>query len=625
VWERLLADLQSADALAIGVAAYKADQHGVAEQAWRIAAQAGDHDAEYNLGVLLNQRGGVEEAEPWWRKAAAAGHPSAAFHLGILLNQHGRPEEAEPWWRKALELSAVALEIDGGDDGRPHSAIAEELQSWWPHMWTRDWSTLVEAKLNVVRRLGEATRQVVHQGRDKPTYLQLYRITCSEPFYPIRLAAAQEIGVGGDEAFDMLEGVLGPPGRHATPQTREPRNGNALEADAAPRRIEEGPEEERRWREAVVRAWLAPLLVGSVSKRRRDARKNLEQWLQFITSPDYERQDVDLRLSVEIALAQGFKYAANRRPSHHYPAASAYLLEQAREMLRRTPFWFSRLSLVQALCLWSLPDDSNGQQSNGGRDADPKAFVASWVALPAGRPEHPVAAWVRRVMTRLWRVPLRWQAPRYLADGRPEHPFVAETLQLARWALETRQPERFIWIDETSVVARDEPGPAASESRHKHNLWILPSAGWTTLHPRAQQLVADVLLLLNLAERGRPRDRNRRLRRTDRSDLPPCLAGDRSPLDPTRTVGTARRSEPGSNCKLGCPFELCPYPPKGQQSYRVELTEAFCHRQQALLEGQPLLRRTAPWQEALPGDLRRFWRLMGQRTQLSEATSQRRQ
>ena len=77
----------------------------------------------------------------------------------------------------------------------------------------------------------------------------------------------------------------------------------------------------------------------------------------------------------------------------------------------------------------------------------------------------------------------------------------------------------------------------------------------------------------------------------------------------------AQNSEPGSNCKHGCQFELCPYPPKGEVSYRAELSEAFCRRQLALVGGASLRRRAAPWQHALPGELQQFWRQMGQRVQ----------
>jgi hypothetical protein len=515
----------------------------------------------------------------------------------VLAEAAGRRDNV-----KALDLYAAALEIDSVDEAPTHAAIAEQLRKHWPKISARDARTLEESKLNVVRRFGEAARTLVERRRRneygltaEPAYLELYRIIALEPIYPIRLAAAQEIGSGGDEAFAVLRDVLGPqrPPLQADPAPRdtdEPGDANAgheRPVDADP---PAGYREEWEWREKAARAFLAPLLLGSASSRqaREAASKNLERWREFVTMTDRAPGEGELRLSLEIALAQGLKHAANRRDRHPHahPEARVYLVEQAREMLRGTNFWFTRLTLVHALCLWSLPD--GGQQSGGGRDVGHKALVERWAASP---------------------------------DGRPEHPFVVEARKLAALALETQQPERFIWIDETGILARVGSRPASPNSRRKHNLWIPPSTGWTALHPRAQQLVADVLLLLNLAERGtRPSARARRLRRTDRSDLPPCLTGERFPLEPTRTVGMAGTSEPGSNCKHGCLFELCPYPPKGEESYRAELSEAFCRRQHALLS-RSVRRKAAPWQGALPGDLKRFWTQMGAGRSGSKSTT----
>ena len=53
------------------------------------------------------------------------------------------------------------------------------------------------------------------------------------------------------------------------------------------------------------------------------------------------------------------------------------------------------------------------------------------------------------------------------------------------------------------------------------------------LDPRALQLVADVLLLLNLAECGEgPDEVAQRLRRLERSDLPPVSHAIAIPLTP---------------------------------------------------------------------------------------------
>jgi TPR repeat protein len=68
---------------------------------YRKAAAAGDHAAEYNLGLLLQERGELAEAEGWLRKAAAAGQHDAEDILGLLLQQQGKLAEAEGWYRRA--------------------------------------------------------------------------------------------------------------------------------------------------------------------------------------------------------------------------------------------------------------------------------------------------------------------------------------------------------------------------------------------------------------------------------------------------------------------------------------------------------------------------------------------
>jgi NACHT domain len=548
---------------------------------------------ELLIALILNSRAKMQTSrarDAVTRRVGAASQRAAVPDMVSLLRDEANSRRDV----KALDLYATALSIDCVEKEPRHSAIAAELAEHWPDIWARDQRTLEESKRNLIHRFGESARTISERetkpsgDHAEPGYLNLYRICCVEPSYPVRLAGAQEIGAGEDAAFAALERVLGPEAdpfdREASPNAGAPASaGGAAGAAAGPGGVDDQVREERRWKEGVVRAWLAPLLVGSVTdERSRAARKNLERWLQFVGAETGSRAESHMRLSLEVALAQGFKYAANRRRRHPHarPEARAYLAERAREMLKDSHFWFTRLTLLHALCLWSLPDGP-GPQSRDRRDIDHQAVVRHWLGF--GR-------------------------------SGSEHAFVAEASKLAVLALQTGQPERFIWIDESAVAAKIGSRPANPDAPRKHNLWIPPSTGWTALHPRAQQLLADVLLLLNLAERGaHPSDRNRRLHRTDRNDLPPCLAGDRKPLDPTRTVGMAETSEPGSNCKHGCHFELCPYPPKGEVSYRIELSEAFCRRQQALVSGASVRRRAAAWQHTVPGELKRFWRQMGQR------------
>ena len=531
---------------------------------------------------------------------------------------------------RALDVAIAALEVDSAQNDRDHDELAGMLEQYWPA--ENEDRTVEEAKLNAVRRFGEVARKVADLGRqdgraDEPAYAKLYAIACKDLWYPVRVAAAQELGRGRDEVFVQLGGGvwsasdkrfhfdardlvvrLGPFLDTDVPEGDLPRDMDMERARShlPARYAGDGWQDRAGHRELVVRAWLAPLLVNSVRDHRKLARENLDLWLHY-ARPDGDGRDSRLPISLEIALAQGFKHAANRRlgRTRAENEARAYLAARAVEMLEHARFWFSRLALVQAMCLWVLsdpdltregsiapPHDGRGRlrriATTERRGSDPAALIDHWLSSPLG--------------------------------GR-EHPFVAEARDLAVLAIEKRQPERFIWIDESGVVSKIGSRPPPLEAHRKHNLWIPPSMGWSALHPRAQRLVADVLILLNLVERGDdlPADRERRLRHAKRDDLPACLAGTRAYLDASRTVGTVEIPAPGARCKDGCAFDLCPYPPKGpSQTYRVELSEAFCRRQQVLIGRWPwpLGVRTASWQGAVPSELKHFWMEMEERARL---------
>jgi hypothetical protein len=332
-------------------------------------------------------------------------------------------------------------------------------------------------------------------------------------------------------------------------------------------------------RALTVQAWVLPMLVGSMTKPG-PASTRLEDWVQLVGEPGIGGKDMPL--SIEAALAQGFKYAANRRPYHpqENAATRAYLAAQAERMLKRSRFWFSRLTLLHSLCLWSLSGTTNLPPGSEDERRDHVAVVRRWIRRPSGREENRL---------------------------------VREAAKLVVETMKSGQPERFIWIDESGVVTKVGSRSKGHPPHATRSLWIAPSAGWLTLDPRAKQLVADILILLNLAERGdTARDRSDRLERINTDELPYCLTDERcSHLLASRTVG-ATRLAPGEKCKGGCPVDLCPYPPKGEQPYRVELSEAFCRNQQTMLKR----RRRAPWQDAPKSELREFWRDMEERARL---------
>ncbi|MFI5679193.1 NACHT domain-containing protein [Streptomyces cellulosae] len=504
---------------------------------------------------------------------------------------------------KALQLYTAALEIDSVDAEPRQRRIAEELRTSWPDLRARDPQSLAAAKALLVARLGDAMRGVDRRGNLRPAYEELFGIGCLEPSYGVRVGIAQEIGSGGDSAFKDLEKRLAgrpavggtdgaAPRAEPDPAKDRPLPEDVLAQDdiAVLRRLEEEEREgeERRERENTLCAWLVPLLVGSVTTRRHHDTpfEILEGWVRRVGAPDGGGPGLDLTL--EIALAQGFKYASNRRARHPHarPQAREYLSEQARDMLKRSRFWFTRLTLLHALTLWELPEGQATAADLGEHGSQPEKQVRQWLALP---------------------------------DGSPQHPFVEAAAELCVWALATRRPERFLWIDEAGVSAHVGSQPAGDGRTRKHQLWIPPSTGWSILHPRAQQLLADVMLLLNLAERGDwPKDRLRRLRRTDRPDLPPCLTTDRRPLASDRALVRTAASHAGSNCRDDCAFELCPYPSSGRlDGHRPELSEAFCRAQFTLLSrSRSRPRPEAGWQRGTNlAELRVFWERMSKRAQ----------
>jgi hypothetical protein len=542
------------------------------------------------------------------RQPTSAANPDAKPDFVSLLRRAAATRDDH----KVFDMYAAALEIDSGRAVPAHADIASEIRDRWSRIYAQDPTTLEESKVGLVQRFGEAARALgdrrqADRNGAGPAYGELYVIGCAEQSYPVQLAVAQEIGAGGASAYEALQHWLAAPcdscqqeraKRHAVGATGASRPGGAAPNPAG----QPGPGDDNDTARArIMSAWLAPMLAGSISGKGSapdskrlvsHARGDLTQWLRHVAQGGEE----DLPISLEIALAQGFKYAANRRsaPPDLHREARMYLAEHALAMLKSTRYWFSQLTLIQALGLLNLSEgDKQPGRTSGGK---PDTIVWHWLE---------VAGCERRS---------NGPAPDASAGS---HPFVREAAELVIEALKTRRPQRYCWIDESGVIGQVGSRRLSRGSpRRRHRLWIPPSAGWTALDGRAQRLVADVLLLLNLADRGeQPSERDRRLERSRRHDLPSCITTHRHVLDPGRTVGMALSSAPGTNCVDGCVFELCPYPPKGVQP-RGEMSEAFCRRQQGLLKPGPREpgKRKAPWQQMRAAELDKFWADMAGRS-----------
>jgi hypothetical protein len=584
----------------------------------------------------------------------------------------GRLCEAARWRTdvKALDIFAAALEIGSVADAWP-ADIAPLIRERWKEFRVADDRTLEEAKTGLVHRFGAALRTYGRRHAGAPggedgavgtagapdpgsyerAYAELYAIACREASYPIQLAIAQELGAGGAAAYRALEPVLvEPAGCGECRRERTARRGEGVPAgttlEPGPQLVAELDHPDARKRAPLMSAWLAPLLVGSVGLSRDRGRRmilqqwvehDLDLWLRHVGRDRRRPLETDLPLAEEIALAQGFKYAANRRRRNPNARSETrtHLYEHGQDMLKRARYWFSQLTLIQAWCLWELPDWSDTPDGSDHPDRTDGSYRYDGSDGHRGRvrrdggPGNPLNP---RRIERRWRTEAGSLVSHAAQGGGPSqhqiHPFVEEAADLAARALEIGHPERFIWIDECGVVSRvgsRRLSPGAD--RRRHRLWIPPSTGWSALDPRAQQLVADVMLLWNLAARGhQPSDIERRLDRANRVDLPLCLTQERWRLAPQQTVGMADRSVPGLNCAGDCKFDLCPYPSIGEQRERVELSEAFCRRQRTLLllRQRPFRRRTASWQGILARRLQRFWSDMADRARGPQPITDRR-
>ncbi|BBC34202.1 hypothetical protein SGFS_054960 [Streptomyces graminofaciens] len=560
-------------------------------------------------------------------------------------NGNGPDDRGSPRLR-AIEIYGAAVEIDSvGAAPRQHALITEIEKDWNRLGQDEDPARLREAKLALVKQCGTAVRRVaaarsVEPGATHtpyPPYGVLFRIGRKESDRRVCEALVKEIGAGGEPAYRALCEKLSAAcvsvatGRQcgsrkanrkvarqlkptpdsaieeASPTAHEDGCGSAARNRTAPpgwddRRSaeEEALAEKGRWNCNAMRAWLLPLLVDSslMSRHLASPHDDLDNWVKVATG---ENADADIHedgpgaaIGLGVALARGFKYAANRRPGPGSDRkAREFLVKQAQELLKHSTFWYTRLTLLHALTLWSLPDDVNADQPIRGHGANPKGQVREWLSLGGGG-----------------------------RDGdRKEHPLVEAAAKLAVRALQTRRPERFLWIDEAAQAAGIGTEVGLPGEQRAHNLWIPPSTGWSTLDPTAQQLLADVLLLMVLGERSyRPKDGFRLLElcshESDR--MPSCVRKDRTRLAPVR--GAERTSQPGSNCTDDCRLKMCPYPAKAE-NLRAEFSEVFClHQRDLLKKWQPWawaslrFRREAPWQRKVPiAGLRRFWDQMSDR------------
>lgn len=90
-----------------GIEAWQRADYSSAVAIWRPLADAGDADAQFNLGQAYRLGRGVPLnlaiAKGWFGRAAEAGHLDAETTLGLLLFQNGDQSQGLKWLRRAAE------------------------------------------------------------------------------------------------------------------------------------------------------------------------------------------------------------------------------------------------------------------------------------------------------------------------------------------------------------------------------------------------------------------------------------------------------------------------------------------------------------------------------------------
>ena len=106
------------------------------------AAEQGDADAQYNLGIMYDNGRGVpkddKEAVKWYRKSAEQGYADAQYNLGVAYS-YGRgvtedDKEGVKWFRKAAAQGDAQAQYNLGvmyskGDGVPESYV--QTYAWF--------------------------------------------------------------------------------------------------------------------------------------------------------------------------------------------------------------------------------------------------------------------------------------------------------------------------------------------------------------------------------------------------------------------------------------------------------------------------------------------------------------
>ncbi len=137
-------------------AAYSRGDYETAFKAFKLLAEEGNPEAQYNVGLMFLKGQGViykddNEAVKWFRKSAQQEYPKAQFNLGVMYSEGlGVPQdkdEAAKWFRKAAEQDLAEAQFNLGVLYGMGQGVHRDLVQ--AHMW-----------LNLAAQQGDSEAQV---------------------------------------------------------------------------------------------------------------------------------------------------------------------------------------------------------------------------------------------------------------------------------------------------------------------------------------------------------------------------------------------------------------------------------------------------------------------------------
>lgn len=139
-----------------GVEAWERGDYAGAVQRWRGPANAGDSDAQFNLGQAYKLGRGVPadlaQAEAWYRKAALQGHPQAEDNYGLALFQNGKRAEAVQWLSRSASRGEPRAQFVLGTMYFNGDGVAKD--------WVRAYALIVRSSQSGLSQASSALAQM---------------------------------------------------------------------------------------------------------------------------------------------------------------------------------------------------------------------------------------------------------------------------------------------------------------------------------------------------------------------------------------------------------------------------------------------------------------------------------